>query len=162
MQRPHRGRKSSSAFNLSYRWTRASLPRDALLFEQFAEAIRVVGDQTVDTEVDQSTHLGAIIDRPCEHLELEGMRLIDALACETLCVRGPDRASGCLYEFGHRSPVVGKVQSRVPWRTAARVRLDRVEVRLFGRETGGPDLGCHLSCENQGAPIERMQGGPPG
>src|SRR6266550_7320654 len=118
MQRLHRGRKSSSAFNLFYRWTRASL-RDALLSEQFAEAIRIVGDQTVDTEIDQSIHLAAVIDGPREHLELEGVRLIDPWACETLRVRRPDRASGCLYESRHRSSVVGKVQSRVPWRTAA-------------------------------------------
>src|SRR5438045_9073576 len=98
MRRPHRGRKSSSAFNLFYSCARAggdaSLARDAFLFEQFAEAIRIVGDQTVDTEIDQSIHLAAVIDGPREHLELEGMRLIDTLTCETLRVRRPDRASG--------------------------------------------------------------------
>src|SRR5450631_491539 len=63
-----------SRTNVNPRPRRVSGQRHLLFRHHAAQSVRIVRDDAVDTKIDQSAHVGAVVDSPRQDLEAECMR----------------------------------------------------------------------------------------
>ena len=119
--------------------------------------IRIVRDQTVDSEVNQPRHLGRGVHGPRHDFQAKGLCFFDVFRRDVAPERRPGGTAGRLGQPGQRPALRRVVEPAQPGRRPSAGPLHRIEVGALDGEARGGDLGRQLPGLDQAAPVERLQ-----
>ena len=134
----------------------------ALLGHHPAQAVRIVGDDAVDAQIDERGHVGRLVDGPDHHAQAEVVRRAQLGCAQAPVIGRPDRATGRLDRARRRAVEAVHVETGGPGRDAGPAALQVIQPAFLGAQVDGRDLGGEFLERRERAPIEGLHHGAAG
>ena len=123
-----------------------------------AQAVRVVGDDPVDAECNETGHFSGLIYGPGDHLQSERSGLRQIVRSQVAEVRRPYRAACSNHEPGCGAVEIVDVEPRGPWRCTGATTREVITAAALDRQADACDLRGDATRDRERAPIERLNG----